>query len=72
MDDLIFKQFIGGRWCNAADGSTWTLLNPATEEALGDLPYGGADAAAADTTAALDAAAQASSVGANAYLTIAL
>jgi acyl-CoA reductase-like NAD-dependent aldehyde dehydrogenase len=43
---------IDGEWVDAADGGTWNLLNPATEESLGIMPFGGA----ADASAAIDAA----------------
>ena len=41
MADFIFRQLINGEWVDAADGGTWDLLNPATEESLGLMPYGG-------------------------------
>ncbi|MBE2184592.1 MAG: NAD-dependent succinate-semialdehyde dehydrogenase [Anaerolineae bacterium] len=50
-----YKQLIGGEWQNALAGGTWELLNPATEEVLGILPYGDAE----DARAAIDAAAAA-------------
>ncbi|MFO7322117.1 MAG: NAD-dependent succinate-semialdehyde dehydrogenase [Chloroflexota bacterium] len=55
MPDFIFKQLIDGQWVDAANGNTWDLLNPATEESLGLMPFGDA----ADAEAALDAAAKA-------------
>jgi acyl-CoA reductase-like NAD-dependent aldehyde dehydrogenase len=43
-----YKQLIDGGWVDAANGKTWTLLNPATEQPLGEIPFGdGSDAAAA-------------------------
>ncbi|PJF25763.1 MAG: NAD-dependent succinate-semialdehyde dehydrogenase, partial [Phototrophicales bacterium] len=47
-----FRQLIDGEWVDASDGGTWDLLNPATEESLGIMPFGGA----ADAEAAIDAA----------------
>ncbi len=47
-----YRQLIGGEWVDASDGGTWDLLNPATEESLGMMPFGGA----ADAAAAIDAA----------------
>jgi acyl-CoA reductase-like NAD-dependent aldehyde dehydrogenase len=56
LDSLwTYKQLINGEWVDAADGGTWELINPATEELLGMMPYGGAN----DARAALDAAADA-------------
>lgn len=53
MTEFIFKQLIGGDWVGAANGGSWNLLNPATEESLGDMPYGnGRDAEAAVEAAA--------------------
>ncbi len=45
-------QLIGGQWVDARDGGTWDLVDPATEEIIETLPYGGAD----DAGAAIDAA----------------
>jgi succinate-semialdehyde dehydrogenase len=47
-----YKHLIGGEWCDASNGRTKAVINPATEEAIRDLPYG----AAADCQAAIDAA----------------
>lgn len=47
-----FRQLINGEWVDASDGGTWDLLNPATEESLGIMPFGGAS----DAAAAIDAA----------------
>ncbi|MBZ0296577.1 MAG: NAD-dependent succinate-semialdehyde dehydrogenase [Anaerolineae bacterium] len=55
MSDFIFKQLINGEWVDASNGSTWDLINPATEEVLMPIPYGNA----ADAEAAIDAAARA-------------
>lgn len=47
--------FIDGRWRAAADGRTLPVRNPASEEALGEVP----SATAEDVTAAIEAAARA-------------
>src|SRR6185369_17660071 len=47
-----YKQLIGGEWSDASNGRTMTVLDPATEEVVGEVPYG----AAADCHAAIDAA----------------
>ncbi len=47
-----FKQLIGGEWCGALNGHLKVVVNPATEEAVAELPYG----TAADCQAAIDAA----------------
>jgi acyl-CoA reductase-like NAD-dependent aldehyde dehydrogenase len=47
-----YRQLIDGEWVDASDGGTWDLLNPATEELLGIMPFGGAS----DAVAAIDAA----------------
>ncbi len=52
MTDFIFKQLINGEWVNAANGKTWELVNPATEEILMEVPFGDAS----DARAAMDAA----------------
>lgn len=53
--DFTFKQYIGGVWSDALSGSTWELLDPATETLIAPLPFGGR----ADAEAAVDAAAEA-------------
>lgn len=55
MADFVFKQLIGGEWVDAAGGGTWDLLNPATEQSLGLMPFGDER----DAYAAIDAAAKA-------------
>lgn len=55
MSEYVFKQLINGEWCDALDGGTWDLIDPAYETSLGILPFGGAT----DATAAIDAAAAA-------------
>lgn len=51
----MFKQLIDGAWVDAAAGGVWELINPATEDVLGEMPFGDAD----DAQAAVDAAAAA-------------
>ena len=36
-----YKQLIGGEWCDASNGGTKSVLNPATEERVREVPYGG-------------------------------
>lgn len=55
MSDFISRQLINGEWVAASDGGEWELINPATEEIIMPIPYGGAD----DAQAAVDAAAAA-------------
>jgi aminobutyraldehyde dehydrogenase len=49
------KIFVGGKWTDAADGGTMEVLNPATAEAIAEVPA----CTAADVDAAVEAAAQA-------------
>ena len=42
--EYTYKQYIGGEWCEASNGATWDVLNPATEEVVRTVPFGtGAD-----------------------------
>jgi acyl-CoA reductase-like NAD-dependent aldehyde dehydrogenase len=50
-----YKQYIGGEWRDAAGGGTRDVVNPATEEVVRAVPFGGGD----DCRAAIDAAAAA-------------
>ena len=51
--DLLRQQaFIGGRWCDADNGATFDVTNPATGETLGTVPKMGA----AETQRAIEAA----------------
>src|ERR1700726_5355747 len=51
--DLFRRQaYIGGRWCDADNGATLDVNNPATGEILGTVPMMGA----AETRRAIDAA----------------
>jgi acyl-CoA reductase-like NAD-dependent aldehyde dehydrogenase len=49
------KLYIGGKWTDAIDGSEYDLVNPATEELIGRIPFAGA----ADTEKAILVAARA-------------
>jgi len=49
------RMFIDGQWCDADGGRTLPVINPATEETLAEVAYGGR----AETKRALDAAARA-------------
>jgi aminobutyraldehyde dehydrogenase len=49
------KQFIGGKWVEAAEGGTMEVLNPATSETIAEVPAG----TAADVDRAVEAAKQA-------------
>ncbi len=49
------KQFINGEWINSIGNDTIQLINPATEEVMGDISFGNGD----DCNAAIDAASQA-------------
>ena len=45
-------MLIDGKWCEAADGGLWPVVNPATEAQIAHVPFGGA----AEATMAIDAA----------------
>lgn len=49
---MRFEQYINGEWMGAVHGGTWDLINPATEEVIQRVPFGGRD----DAEAAIDAA----------------
>ena len=51
-DLLRHQAFIGGRWCDADDGATFDVTNPATGETLSTVPKMGA----AETRRAIEAA----------------
>ena len=51
----MYQQLINGEWVDASNTHTWDLINPATEEVIGQIPYGDA----VDAQAAVDAAAAA-------------
>ena len=52
---MKYKMLIDGQWSDAADGGSWQVVNPATEEAVARVPFGGAE----ETTRAITAAHQA-------------
>ena len=37
------QMFIAGKWCNADNGQTLEVINPATEEVVAEIAYGGRD-----------------------------
>lgn len=49
------RMFIDGKWCDADDGRTLGVINPATEEVVCDIAYGGRK----ETHRAVEAAARA-------------
>lgn len=49
------RMCIDGKWCDALNGKTYPVVNPATEEMLWNVAYGGK----AETRRALEAAAKA-------------
>lgn len=49
---MTHKQLIGGEWLGAASGALWDLVNPATEEVIEKVPFGGSE----DVELAVDAA----------------
>lgn len=49
---MRFQMLINGSWVDAQDGKTWDVLNPATEEVVAQVPFGGA----AEAHAAIEAA----------------
>lgn len=55
MAAYLYKQLINGQWTDAINGGTWDLINPATEQIIGVIPFGDG----ADARAAVDAAAAA-------------
>lgn len=50
-----YRQWIDGQWCDARNGGTWDVLNPATEEVVRTVPFGDAE----DCSLAIAAAARA-------------
>lgn len=46
------RMYIDGQWCDAADGRTYGVINPATEEVIADIAYGNRQ----DARRAVDAA----------------
>jgi len=53
--EFSYKQLIGGEWRDASNGGTATVINPATEDVVREVPYG----AAADCHDAIEAAGRA-------------
>ena len=51
--EFQYQQRIGGEWRDAVKGGTWSVLNPATEEVLREVPFGDAE----DCGLAIEAAA---------------
>jgi len=53
-DSELFRQqaYLGGRWCEADNGTSFQVTNPATGEVLGQVP----DMGAAETRRAIEAA----------------
>ena len=49
------RQLIDGAWLDASDGGRWDVIDPATEQVVANVPFGGA----ADAHLAIDAAARA-------------
>jgi len=52
---FTYQQYIDGAWAGAGDGGTWDVVNPATEEVVHTVPFGGRE----DCRAAIEAAARA-------------
>ncbi|HEX9922213.1 MAG TPA: NAD-dependent succinate-semialdehyde dehydrogenase [Anaerolineae bacterium] len=52
---MNFKMFINGRWVEAQSDQTRTVINPATEEAVAEVPFGDARDAEAAIAAATKA-----------------
>ena len=50
--DTYWRSYVGGRWCDAADGRRRTLIDPATAEPLAEVALAGVD----DVDAAVAAA----------------
>ena len=51
----VKRMYIDGKWCDAANGRTLGVTNPATEEVIAEIAYGGRG----DVKRALEAAARA-------------
>ena len=50
-----YKQLIDGAWSDAANGGSWDVVNPASEEVIRAVPFGGRE----DCRAAIEAASRA-------------
>ena len=53
--DYPTRMYIDGQWCEARDGKTLAVINPADESVLAEVAYGGR----AEAERAIDAAAKA-------------
>lgn len=51
----VYRQYIDGAWVDAASGGTWDVVNPATEEVIRTVPFGGTE----DCRSAIEAASRA-------------
>ncbi|MBK8021019.1 MAG: NAD-dependent succinate-semialdehyde dehydrogenase [Chloroflexi bacterium] len=50
---MRFQMYIDGKWCDSRRGGVWSVVNPATEETIATVPFGGeADALEAVASAA--------------------
>jgi succinate-semialdehyde dehydrogenase / glutarate-semialdehyde dehydrogenase len=49
---INYQQYIDGAWTDAVSGGTWDVINPATEDVVRTVPFGGRD----DCRRAIDAA----------------
>src|SRR5712691_2937848 len=47
-----YKMFIDGEWTDAKSGQTLGVINPANEEIIAEIPYGGREDAARAVAAA--------------------
>jgi succinate-semialdehyde dehydrogenase len=52
---MNFKLYINGRWSEARSGQRWAVVNPATEEPIEEVPFGGAEDAEEAIAAAVAA-----------------
>ena len=52
---MQYKMLIDGQWRDAAGGGRWQVVNPATEAAIAEIPYGDAQDTELAITAASDA-----------------
>jgi succinate-semialdehyde dehydrogenase len=52
---FTYQQYIDGAWTAAANGGTWEVINPASEDSVRPVPFGGRE----DCRAAIEAAARA-------------
>jgi succinate-semialdehyde dehydrogenase/glutarate-semialdehyde dehydrogenase len=42
MKEFVFRKYVNGQWRDANHGGVWDLVNPATEEMIGAIPFGDA------------------------------